>query len=698
MTFLFYLGHPAHYLNIKVVAERLSADGHRIILVARDKEVLFDLIEGVNYKVYRIKDRAKTTSLLHVGAYVFKRSLKLIQICLKEKPQVLVGTDLSITHAAAILGKKSVILNENDAETLPLLVKFGFPFATLVSVPQGCSVGRFGYKARLYRGYHELAYLAPEHFTFEPEKVKSIKSPFIIIRLAAHVAHHDDLIMGLGDNIVRSILEALPAHYEPLISSERPISDDLEKFRKKIDPKDIHHYLQAAEFIVADSATMVVEAALLGTPALMFSEFAGRFFIHEQLEHKYHLLKSIHSDHADKLLKEVDYFLTSSDLKSEWKQKRDQMLTEQDDVVDVWTNLFLELAQKERKKQKVFIYLGHPAHYHNYRRVVPMLEERGAEVSYIVSPKDVLQKLLEDERRTIYWLRAKNKTGKQGLVREILYREVQLFKIIKRERPNVLVGTDIVITHIGKLFGINSLLVTEDDSDAVPLLAAFGYPFASNILAPENCNLGRFSSKAIRYSGYNELAYLHPDHFQLDFDRIKDSVSGGMRSYSLLRLSALNAHHDNGIHGIDDEFANRLVQFLLQHGSVVISSERELPSNLEQYRLKCHPSQMHHVLGCAKVVIGDSQTVSAESAVLGTPFIRCSDFVGRLSIFQALENEHQLGIGVLPAEKERIFDILKEWFADDNLYSKWSEKKFKLIQQSQNVAEFWTDSILKLAK
>ena len=42
------------------------------------------------------------------------------------------------------------------------------------------------------------------------------------------------------------------------------------------------------------------------------------------------------------------------------------------------------------------------------------------------------------------------------------------------------------------------------------------------------------------------------------------------------------------------------------------------------------PSDMHQVMAHASLYIGDSQTMAAEAGVLGVPFIRCNDFVGRI--------------------------------------------------------------------
>ena len=55
---------------------------------------------------------------------------------------------------------------------------------------------------------------------------------------------------------------------------------------------------------------------------------------------------------------------------------------------------------------------------------------------------------------------------------------------------------------------------------------------------------------------------------------------------------------------------------------------------------------MHHVMAFASLYIGDSQTMAAEAGVLGVPFVRFNDFVGRIGYLNELENDYELGYGI----------------------------------------------------
>ena len=89
-------------------------------------------------------------------------------------------------------------------------------------------------------------------------------------------------------------------------------------------------------------------------------------------------------------------------------------------------------------------------------------------------------------------------------------------------------------------------------------------------------------------------------------------------------------------------------------GTIYITSERPLEPQFEKYRIKINPLDMHHVMAFASLYIGDSQTMAAEAGVLGVPFVRYNDFVGRIGYLRELEDVYELGYGIhasaLPAD------------------------------------------------
>lgn len=343
---------------------------------------------------------------------------------------------------------------------------------------------------------------------------------------------------------------------------------------------------------------------------------------------------------------------------------------------------------------RIIVYLGHPAHFYNYKNTIASLKADGHEVAVLIQKKDILEDLLRNANipfRNI--LSSGRKTGKLELVRGMIKRAWRLNKFCDKFKPDLLTGTSVENSFVGTLRRIPVININEDDASVVPQYAKLSYPGANVILCPTTCNCGKWDGKkTIKYNGYHELAYLHPNHFTPDFEVVK-RYFGDVSTYFVLRFSALKAHHDDGIKGIDNERAKRLVDMLLPYGRVYITSERELDSSLEPYRIAINPLDIHHVIAFSSIYIGDSQTMAAEAAVLGVPFIRYNDFVGRIGYLNELENVYHLGFGIKASEEgsqERLYNQVKELLDMPDRAAVWQERRQKMLSEKIDYAKFLT--------
>ena len=135
--------------------------------------------------------------------------------------------------------------------------------------------------------------------------------------------------------------------------------------------------------------------------------------------------------------------------------------------------------------------------------------------------------------------------------------------------------------------------------------------------------------------------------------------------------------HDSGIKGINTEIAERLVEILKPHGQIYITSERPLEPQFEQYRIKINPLDMHHVMAFASLYIGDSQTMAAEAGVLGVPFVRFNDFVGRIGYLRELEDKYELGYGIHATPLAADSDIRRN---DGSVQPSGKEALYKAVE------------------
>jgi predicted glycosyltransferase len=150
----------------------------------------------------------------------------------------------------------------------------------------------------------------------------------------------------------------------------------------------------------------------------------------------------------------------------------------------------------------------------------------------------------------------------------------------------------------------------------------------------------------------------------------------------------LGAYHDVGKTGISDEIALRLIQMIEPHGKVYITSERPLPPQFEPYRISIRAADIHHALYFAEMFIGDSQTMTAESAVLGTPALRFNDFVGELSYLEDLEHNYGLTYGIKTNELEKLYQKLDELLNTPNLKLEWEKKRSYMLTKKSNFAKW----------
>lgn len=337
---------------------------------------------------------------------------------------------------------------------------------------------------------------------------------------------------------------------------------------------------------------------------------------------------------------------------------------------------------------KILIYLGHPAHFHLFKNIIRELKNNSQNVIIVTKRKDVLEDLLRSQSWKYLNIYPKERKGtKTAIAYSLFIKDLSLLKITIKTKPNLMIGTSSEITHVGQLLGIKSLVVNEDDIGQVPFFAKLSYPFANSIIVPSECSVGKWENKTTFYDGYHELAYLHPKNF-IPKKEVINSFNPDGKKYFILRFAKLTAHHDKGKTGITTEIAQNIIDKLLPHGEVYITSERELEPRFEKYKIKINPLDIHHALYFADLYIGDSQTMAAEAAVLGTPSLRFNDFVGKLGYLEELEHKYGLTYGIKTEEPEKLFNKINELLNTKDLKEEWQKRRGKMLSEKIDVTAF----------
>lgn len=273
---------------------------------------------------------------------------------------------------------------------------------------------------------------------------------------------------------------------------------------------------------------------------------------------------------------------------------------------------------------KVLIDIGHPAHVHFFHHPIKLLQAEGHEIIITSRDKEFALELLDGLGLEHHSLSALGKGGMLGLAKELVSRDLALFKVVKKTKPDVMAAIGgVFIAHVGKLTSVPSLVFY--DTENATLQNAITYPLASAVIVPKCYHAWLPQKRHIRYSGYHELSYLHPDYFT---PCREIAVTNGVQEQGktfFLRLVSWQANHDVGENGWSEALLEKLINKLTSLGTILISSEAPLNPAMESYRYQGDINQVHHVMAFSSLFIGESATMASECAVLGVPAIYAAE-------------------------------------------------------------------------
>lgn len=342
---------------------------------------------------------------------------------------------------------------------------------------------------------------------------------------------------------------------------------------------------------------------------------------------------------------------------------------------------------------RLLIDVNHPAHVHLFKNLSWELEKTGHEVLWTARTRDVIQNLL-DYYGFRYKMLTKAQKGIIGLGRELLERDFKMLKLVKGFQPDIMIGTSVCIVHVGKVRNTTSIFWQEDNQD-LRKLSLIAYPFADVICTPD-CFEQNFGKKQVKYPSYHELAYLHPDRFSPNPNILRKLKVTNREPYFILRFVSFKASHDIRESGIPVEMGHKLIKFLPNYGRVFINSEIQLPEDIKKYRITIAPHELHDALYYATMCIGDSQTVIAEAAVLGTPAIRCNTYVGypgKVPYLDELEKRYGLVYSYRPEDSGNMFNKIAELLNKSNLKEQWQDKRKEMLKEKIDLTKWMVDFI-----
>lgn len=323
----------------------------------------------------------------------------------------------------------------------------------------------------------------------------------------------------------------------------------------------------------------------------------------------------------------------------------------------------------------------HPGHVHFFRHAIDELEAEGHETHVFARDEEITVELLEafDIPHEVIG----GDAGSLASLAAVQFGfEYRLLRRARRIDPDVMAAIGgVSVSHVASLVGARSLAFT--DTEHASLVNALAHPFADAIYTP-NCFTDDVGPKQVRYPGYHELAYLHPDRFTPDPAVFEGLDARPDDRFVVIRLNGWDASHDVGESGLAD--VHETVDRLEAAGArVLITSEVPLPEELRRCRVDIDPRRIHDLLAYADLFVGEGATMAAESAVLGTPAVYVNSL--RMGYTDEIDEEYGLlynfpGEDRHEAALDKAVEILQAGDQD-----RWERRRRRLLADKTDTTD-----------
>lgn len=341
----------------------------------------------------------------------------------------------------------------------------------------------------------------------------------------------------------------------------------------------------------------------------------------------------------------------------------------------------------------ILIDIGHPGHVHLLHGAAEELKRRGHKLYYSTRDIPVAKRLMEYYGMTPWIDLGGKKDSLLGKAGTIISQDRQLLRYVRHNHIDLGLSSGLVLGHVSRVTSMKAYMFDDDDDAAEPLVVKYGHPLSDVVFTPD-C-IHRKTKHAVYYAGTHELAYLHPNRFTPDPTVLQRAGVHDGERFFIMRFVALKGHHDIGQKGLALEQKKALVELLKSHGRVIITSERAIEPEFEQYRLPVSPEDIHSLMAYSSMFLGDSQTMTSEAAVLGVPALKCNTFAGRLSVPNMLEQKYGLCYAYQPEQFDDMYHNVEQLLALDpkELKREWQAKRQRMLADMIDPTEFFVNYI-----
>ncbi len=323
---------------------------------------------------------------------------------------------------------------------------------------------------------------------------------------------------------------------------------------------------------------------------------------------------------------------------------------------------------------RLLIDIGHPAHVHLFRHLATALLAKGWEVLFSVRAKGENVELLRAFGLpfSVYGSSGKSIFSK---IWSVPQKNLELYRIFKSFKPTITISHSSFYLSQVSWFCLVPNISLEDTGNMEQILLYL--PFTNALLTPiaYHRNHGK---KQIRYNGFHETAYMHPD-----FQKQEPANDLSSPDTILIRLVDWTASHDLGHKGLSASTITQLFKLVGDQSKIKILSEKPLPENLKQYALNIPPHQLHGFLSKVKLYIGEGASLASECALMGIPAVYVNSRSAGVILAQA-----NAGLLYHFTSGEGVLEKANELLSDSNKLSQHQIKAAKFIENKINLSLF----------
>ncbi len=343
----------------------------------------------------------------------------------------------------------------------------------------------------------------------------------------------------------------------------------------------------------------------------------------------------------------------------------------------------------------IAIFLNTPAQVHFYKNIWRKLRDDGHKVYLIARDYGETIPLLK-EMNIDHFQYLSPPESKIGKVLSLPFAVIRVNRYLKNKKVDLITGFGVYDVLVSILRRKPVIVFSDSEPRINKKTFSIQFdllkPFTNLFITPSS--FGQDMGKNHRkINSFKELAYLHPKYYSPSGDIYSLLGIEKGEKFIILRFNAFDALHDAGVTGFSDDMKIKMVREFSKKCHVFISSEKGIPDEIKDHVLDIPKSRIHDVLSYAHLLITDTQTMTTEAALLGTPVVRCNSWVGDndMGNFIELENKYKM---IYNFNNEKLsFEKANELINKDDINEIYDRRRDLLLEDKVDIVDKYCEII-----